>query len=320
MLSVCAVCLATADKKCGKCNEVTYCSVECQRKDWPLHKIICNASAGNLEQLLQRLKTIVFESQQANYISIRDDAGKKLDKHIFEKCEKAKVVLENTLKKLTERLGPNDDLTIDCQFELARVLCERHEYKKSEKSIKECINNWTERSSVADHSYFNAKIYWAECHLQHMFREWEVLKMIAQMSLGGGKMDENDPLIQSDTRKKTKDGYLANKEDLYNHEENDEEDDGTVLMRKAIPETKDDDARQGKKERDARYSLQEQLTKSFLEIVITGGKDKETLLIDDNRPRTREYYVDHQNDSNNDDDDDNDVDDDKIAKQDDKEY
>jgi len=281
-----------ANKKCGKCNETTYCSVECQRKDWPLHKRICT---GHLEQLLQRLKTIVFESQQTDYISIRDDAGAKHEptKDIFKKCEKAKVVLEDTLKKLTERFGPNDDLTIDCQFELARVLCEKHEYKQSERSIKECINYWTERSSVADHSYFDAKIHWAECHLQHMFREWRVLKLIAQKS----SSVNGDEWIQSDTRKKTKDGYLANKEDLYNHVENDDEDDGTVLMRKAIPEKKDDDARREKKE--LIYSLQEQITNMFLNVVLTGGTDKETLLIDDNRPRTREYYADQQNDSNN---------------------
>ena len=61
-------------------------------------------------------------------------------------------------------------------------------------------------------------------------------------------------------------------------------------------------------------SLKEEVTNIFLNVVMTaGGKDKETLLIDDNRPRTREYYADRQNDSNNDDNDDDGDDDDKIS-------
>lgn len=28
-------------KSCGKCRERRYCSEECQRKDWPLHKVAC---------------------------------------------------------------------------------------------------------------------------------------------------------------------------------------------------------------------------------------------------------------------------------------
>ena len=28
-------------KKCSRCHEVFYCSVECQKKDWPTHKQVC---------------------------------------------------------------------------------------------------------------------------------------------------------------------------------------------------------------------------------------------------------------------------------------
>lgn len=28
-------------KKCGQCKKVLYCSQECQKKDWPAHKLVC---------------------------------------------------------------------------------------------------------------------------------------------------------------------------------------------------------------------------------------------------------------------------------------
>jgi imidazolonepropionase-like amidohydrolase len=44
----CDVCHRSAEEamkvkmaKCGKCQNVRYCSVACQRRDWPEHKIVC---------------------------------------------------------------------------------------------------------------------------------------------------------------------------------------------------------------------------------------------------------------------------------------
>ena len=34
-------CGALTTKECGACNTVFYCSKECQKKDWPLHKESC---------------------------------------------------------------------------------------------------------------------------------------------------------------------------------------------------------------------------------------------------------------------------------------
>ena len=38
---MCEICGEEAPKKCGKCMKVRYCSVECQKKDWPIHKSLC---------------------------------------------------------------------------------------------------------------------------------------------------------------------------------------------------------------------------------------------------------------------------------------
>ena len=40
-VSFCIVCRKIGNKKCGKCKAVTYCSTECQKKHWPLHKSKC---------------------------------------------------------------------------------------------------------------------------------------------------------------------------------------------------------------------------------------------------------------------------------------
>ena len=38
----CTYCLARgAQKRCGRCKAAAYCSVQCQRKDWPCHKTYC---------------------------------------------------------------------------------------------------------------------------------------------------------------------------------------------------------------------------------------------------------------------------------------
>jgi hypothetical protein len=39
----CRACESEAAKKCAKCKTVKYCGKECQTKDWPIHKYICDS-------------------------------------------------------------------------------------------------------------------------------------------------------------------------------------------------------------------------------------------------------------------------------------
>jgi hypothetical protein len=41
VMHYCFMCNNVTSKKCGSCRNTFYCSIECQRKDWPEHKKYC---------------------------------------------------------------------------------------------------------------------------------------------------------------------------------------------------------------------------------------------------------------------------------------
>jgi hypothetical protein len=54
--STCSVCYKEDTKKCGKCGKFFYCGKECQIKDWPQHKLICNSINKPIEDLVSTKK------------------------------------------------------------------------------------------------------------------------------------------------------------------------------------------------------------------------------------------------------------------------
>jgi len=56
----CLCCLKQVDgsKKCGRCRTASYCSVECQKQHWKVHKNNCKDS--NSDDSLERLRTKAF--------------------------------------------------------------------------------------------------------------------------------------------------------------------------------------------------------------------------------------------------------------------
>jgi hypothetical protein len=53
MNKVCFLCLEPSKLKCSRCLTIQYCSKECQKKDWKIHKNNCkdNNCDENLEEL-----------------------------------------------------------------------------------------------------------------------------------------------------------------------------------------------------------------------------------------------------------------------------
>lgn len=53
-LSVCTTCDAAGElQRCGRCGTATYCSGECHRRDWKVHKHICGLSLEDRGQMLK---------------------------------------------------------------------------------------------------------------------------------------------------------------------------------------------------------------------------------------------------------------------------
>jgi hypothetical protein len=58
-------CNKMGSKLCSSCNDESYCSPECQKLDWKIHKIICSKQSGQLlpfEEAMERFSKLVNET------------------------------------------------------------------------------------------------------------------------------------------------------------------------------------------------------------------------------------------------------------------
>jgi hypothetical protein len=63
-MNKCAICGKDAINRCSKCNQVSYCSRECQKTDWKSHKLECGNIAISInvyEMLRKQIKDTINE-------------------------------------------------------------------------------------------------------------------------------------------------------------------------------------------------------------------------------------------------------------------
>jgi hypothetical protein len=73
-------CKNSGKSRCGKCLKIGYCSSECQKSDWRLHKILCNKSSEKLP--FDEILSII--SKLKNYADKCIETNEKIQ--IFELC------------------------------------------------------------------------------------------------------------------------------------------------------------------------------------------------------------------------------------------
>jgi len=195
---------------------------------------------------LEYLKYIVEGSQGTKYTMYPSYEGEKMDFGLFEEWDEARDVLKETLKKLTKRLGKKHSLTIDCKFELARVLVEKQHFKKAEKYIKECVHYW---KTVEAEDDYKKEIRNAIDLLLHLDREWYTIKIMtstfielnamtsAMRSARTSSLNNGQEVVRKnygDDRKRTMQGYVIDEESLFSFQRDVNEDDGYILSRKSV--------------------------------------------------------------------------------------
>ena len=83
-------------KKCSKCQEMSYCSKECQSNDWPLHKQLCGKrNTTNIESSSILGITKILVKNHSATVEMR--SGRPVPGHLQEKAE---VALVKQLKKM----------------------------------------------------------------------------------------------------------------------------------------------------------------------------------------------------------------------------
>lgn len=83
MDTLCVVCLKGGGKHCGKCKSISYCSKECQKLHWDIHKTTCEKTI--LIEDISRIFCceIVMDSNIYPYMAINYHGQKKIGNEIY---------------------------------------------------------------------------------------------------------------------------------------------------------------------------------------------------------------------------------------------
>ncbi|KAH7379249.1 hypothetical protein DE146DRAFT_761442 [Phaeosphaeria sp. MPI-PUGE-AT-0046c] len=78
---LCALCNDAALKQCNSCHNIRYCSTECQKADWSVHKIVCKSFRKSIE---------AADPNHIRAIYFPEKGGPKIDVSTLDIAEKRK--------------------------------------------------------------------------------------------------------------------------------------------------------------------------------------------------------------------------------------
>ena len=116
----CHVCKNLTRKKCGGCNNIFYCSKECQRTDWKEHKKICKKKSSYIFNGFHTILSDNLNEQSEITEMVKNCGGKThfLFGNIQKIIDNLKPMTEEEIKKLYEK-GTCDDYYFNseiCQY------------------------------------------------------------------------------------------------------------------------------------------------------------------------------------------------------------
>ncbi|KAM8946376.1 N-lysine methyltransferase SMYD2 [Pelodytes ibericus] len=118
--------------KCGKCKQAFYCNVECQKGDWPMHKLECSAMCAYGQnwnpsetvrltaRILSKQKTQTERTQSERFLTV-----KEFESHLDKLDNEKKELIQNDIAALhhyySKTLHYSDNSALEILF--AQVNC-----------------------------------------------------------------------------------------------------------------------------------------------------------------------------------------------------
>jgi uncharacterized protein Veg len=148
--NICHSCQKSVEKisKCAKCRIASYCSRECQIKDWKNHKIICNdlgkqkveTAKESMENLVPMIKEKGNAFAEISIQTKKEDLRARLREEIFLKSTKSRKRTQKDYSNLVQIL--NKELEVKKELKKGKKILNQMDAKldKLNKSLEIVCN------------------------------------------------------------------------------------------------------------------------------------------------------------------------------------